>query len=150
MNFIRNEKFLQMELASLQHDTTASANKETQQSIQKIIQLCEQLKKAIVVSATEGADMAQLEKGESVIGDRSFQDTYYNVQGLSTQSKDLQSKINAFNTAYPQEIIDVKGMFFDDTDTHYIRNINILMALEQLIQVERMVLFSEQHLVAGK
>ncbi len=150
LNFIRNEKFLQAELAALHHDTTHLAHKEQQEKAQQIIALCEQVKKTIVASATEGADIAQLEKGESVIGDHSFQDTYYNVQGLSSQSTELKNKINAFNAAYPQEIIDVKGMFFDDTDTHYISNINILMALEQLIQVERMVLFSQQHLVAGK
>lgn len=150
MNFVRNEKLLQQELTAMLNDTSVNKHKGMTDLAQKIVTQCEQLKSTIVRSATEGADISDLEKGEASIGDHGFSDTFNNVQGVSEQTNSLKAMIEAFNKEFPQNTIEYKGMYFDDTDFHYLSNINILMALEQLVQVERMVLFEQRGLIAGK
>ncbi|MBL7917570.1 MAG: hypothetical protein JNM96_04175, partial [Bacteroidia bacterium] len=106
------------------------------------------IKQHIVKEQTNGLDINQLKSAGASIGDHSFSDVFNNTT-VSKESKELKSILEAYNQQATSKV-DYAGMFFDDSDFHYISNINILMALEQIIQVERMVLQNERVLIASK
>lgn len=145
-NFLRNEKILQMEWALLKENDSLSNGLNAE--AEKVLQSCEAIKQHIVKEQTNGLDINQLKSAGASIGDHSFSDVFNNTT-VSKESKELKSILEAYNQQATSKV-DYAGMFFDDSDFHYISNINILMALEQIIQVERMVLQNERVLIASK
>lgn len=139
LNFLRNEKLFQQELLVLNaQDDSLKQNLSAEAT--DIINACEKIKNNIVLSVTEGVTLKGLYQSDAVIGDHGFSDTFNNVQGVFEESKLLKEKIMAYNKQNPQHQIDIQGMYLDDADPHYLGNINNLMALEQLLQIERMAL----------
>jgi hypothetical protein len=147
-NFLRNEKLLQAEWALLKEKQSDSLSKGLNAEAEKVLQMCENIKQHIVKEQTNGLEIHQLKNEGASIGDHSFSDIFNNTK-VGNESKDLKKVIEAYNEKANSKV-DYSGMFFDESDAHYISNINILMALEQIIQVERMVLQNERALVASK
>jgi hypothetical protein len=148
MNFIRNENLFQQELQALASSHNDSANKALSAEVTSIITQCETLKNKIVLSVTEGVSLQQLKQSDAVIGDHGFSDTFHHGAGIAAESNALKQMIAAFNKSNTLSLIDIQGMFLDDADSHYLNNINNLMALEQLLQIQRMALQSEKSLTA--
>lgn len=148
MNFLRNEKLFQQELKTLNLQANDSVSQQLSSQAKDIINQCEELKNNIIVTLTEGLSLNKLNESDVVIADHGFSDTFNNVQGIKAESNSLKKKIAAFNANNPQQQIDMKGMFLDDTDPHYLSNISNLMALEQLLQIQRMALQLQRSLIA--
>ncbi len=144
-NFLRNEKLLQEELRFWNTDTNSIIkNKKTQELIERV----EKLKQRIVYYETNGLNIEDLNNNKAHISDHSFSDTYNNPD-IIQQSNELKKMVDNINNA-ESNAIPYKGMFFDDSDFHYTSNINTLMALDQLIQIQRMAILSNKLLLANK
>lgn len=150
MNFVRNEQLFQQELQALASSRNDSSAEALSAEAKAIISQCETLKNKIVLSVTEGVSLQQLKQSDAVIGDHGFSDTFNNVSGIITESNALKQMIAEFNKNNTASQMDIQGMFLDDADSHYLSNINNLMALEQLLQIQRMALQSQRQLTASQ
>lgn len=139
LNFLRNEKLFQQELLVLNAQDDLLKQSLSAEATD-IINTCEKIKNNIVLSVAEGVSLKQLYQSNAAIGDHGFSDTFNDVPVVFEESQRLKEKILAYNKQNTQQQIDIQGMYLDDTDPHYLGNINNLMALEQLLQIERMAL----------